>query len=159
MKKTYTIELVGDSDSAMCAIYAPFDVKEEFGTRGRVPIKGTINGHPYRSSLANMGGGRHFMPVRKSLQLAAGIKAGDTVEWVVERDTEERTVEVPERLADEFKNNKAAREIWERLSYTHQREYAEWITGAKKDETRQRRIASAIEMLTSGVKTPHQPGK
>jgi uncharacterized protein YdeI (YjbR/CyaY-like superfamily) len=112
-----------------------------------------LNGKPYRSSLMNMGDG-HMMPVRKSLQQTCGVKAGDVVPWTVERDAEERTMEAPEVLAREFKKNTAARETWAKLSFTHKREYAEWITGAKKEETRERRISKAIEMLTDGVKTP-----
>ena len=153
MAKKYKVEIVGDSNSAMCCIYAPFDVEKEFGTPGRVPIKGTLNGKPYRSSLMNMGDG-HMMPVRKSLQQACAVKAGEVVPWTVERDADERTIEPPEALARQFKKNKAARETWDKLSFTHKREYAEWITGAKKEETRERRITKAIEMLTEGVKTP-----
>jgi Bacteriocin-protection, YdeI or OmpD-Associated/Domain of unknown function (DUF1905) len=151
--KKYKVEIAGDDNSAMCCIYVPFDVEREFGTRGRVAIQGTLNGKPYRSSLMKMGSG-HMMPVRKSLQQACGVKAGDVVPWTVERDTQERTIEPPESLAREFKKNKAARETWEKLSFTHKREYAEWLNGAKKEETRERRITKAIEMLSTGVKTP-----
>jgi Bacteriocin-protection, YdeI or OmpD-Associated/Domain of unknown function (DUF1905) len=151
--KKYKVEIAGDTNSAMCCIYAPFDVEKEFGTRGRVPIRGTLNGKPYRSSLMNMGDG-HMMPVRKSLQQACNVKAGDVVPWTVEHDVDERTIEAPEPLVDEFKKNKAARETWDKLSFTHKREYAEWLTGAKKEETRERRITKAIEMLSAGVKTP-----
>ena len=78
----------------MAAITPPVDVLEVFGTRARVPVRGTINGFPFRSSLMPMGG-CHMMPVNKTLREGAGVEAGDMVEVVMERDDEKRTVEVP----------------------------------------------------------------
>jgi uncharacterized protein YdeI (YjbR/CyaY-like superfamily) len=67
-------------------------------------------------------------------------------------DAEERVITVPEELKRLFKSEKDAKANFEKLSYTHQREYVNWINEAKKDETRQNRIAKTIEMLKQGKK-------
>jgi hypothetical protein len=133
------------------AIIPPFDVVETYGTRGRVAIRGTINGFPFRSSLMPMDG-RHMMPVRKSLRDGAGVNPGDTVSVVMERDEAERTVEVPPVLKKELAKNKAAQANWEKLSFTSQKEIALSITGAKKEETLVRRLAKAVDILKTGKK-------
>jgi hypothetical protein len=85
----------------VAAITPPVDVQEWFGTHARVPILGTINGVAFRSSLMPMGG-CHRMPVNKTLCPGAGVKAGDTVDLVMERDSEVRTVEAPPELKREL---------------------------------------------------------
>ena len=50
-----------------------------FGTRGLVKIKGTIDGHPFRSSFMAMGNGRHMLPVKAAVRHAIGKAAGDSV--------------------------------------------------------------------------------
>jgi len=82
------VELVGREGS---------DVAEAFGKKQRVAVKGTINGAPFRRSLMNMGEG-HMMFVNAGLRRAAGCKAGDLVEVVMEGDDEERSVEIPSYL-------------------------------------------------------------
>jgi Domain of unknown function (DUF1905) len=76
------------------SITPPIDVPEVFGTRARVPVRGSINGFPFRSSLMPMGG-CHMMPVNRTLREGAGVKPGDTVEVVMERDNDVRTVTAP----------------------------------------------------------------
>jgi len=70
----------------------------------------------------------------------------------VELDAEERVVAVPAELKRAFKSNKDAKSAFERLSYTHQKEYVTWINEAKKDETRQSRIVKTLEMLKKSEK-------
>ena len=132
-------------DSQACGIHFPFDTQEVFGTKARVPVRGTINGAEFRSSLAPMGG-CHMMPVNTKLREAAGIKAGDMVKIVMERDAEKRTVEIPADLAKALTENNLT-EAFEKMSFTHQKEYVNSVTGAKKEETRIRRIEKVIEMI------------
>jgi hypothetical protein len=141
----------GKEAGVVGAIIPPFDVVETYGTRGRVAIRGTINGFPFRSSLMPMDG-RHMMPVRKSLRDGAGVNPGDTVSVVMERDEAERTVEVPTVLKKELAKNKTAQANWEKLSFTSQKEIALSITGAKKEETLVRRLAKAVDILKTGKK-------
>jgi hypothetical protein len=148
MAKRFRTELVKADDSEATAIYLPFDVEKVFGTRARVPVRGTINGFPYRSSTFPMGG-CYMMPVNKQLREGAKVQAGDVVTVVMERDEAPRTVEAPADLARALKANKAAQAAWDKASYTHRKEYAQAIEGAKKPETRARRIEKAIAELAA----------
>jgi hypothetical protein len=147
----FKVKIAGKEAGVVAAITPPFDVVEAFGTRGRVPIRGTINGFPFRSSLMPMGG-FHLMPVRKSLRDDAGVNPGDTVSVVMERDDAERTVEVPALLKKELAKSKTAQANWEKLAFTARKEIALSITGAKQEETRTRRLAKALDILKTGKK-------
>jgi Domain of unknown function (DUF1905)/Bacteriocin-protection, YdeI or OmpD-Associated len=131
---------------AWCFIAVPFDVSEVWGTRGRVEVKGTINGFPYRTTIQPMDG-RHLLTFNKQLQAGAKARAGDTVAVVMERDTEERIVEAPAELAKAFRKNTEAKKLWDKLAYTHRKEFAQWISGAKQEATRERRAGTAVSMI------------
>src|SRR6185295_15570652 len=123
-----------------------------FGTRARVPVRGTINGFAFRSSIFPTGDGRHYMVVNKEVRAGANVKGGDTVSVQMERDDAPRTITPPAELARALKANKAARAAWEKLSYTHQKEYASAVEEAKRPETRARRIEKTITELAAGKK-------
>jgi hypothetical protein len=125
----------------------PFDAKKEFG-RARPPVRVSINGYTFRSTIA-VYGGRYYAPVRRDRREAAGVEAGDIVRVTIAPDTEARTVEPPAELAAAFAKNGPARAQWERLSYTHKKEHAEAIHQAKKSETRARRLQETLEKLTA----------
>jgi len=133
-------------NEATCFVPIPFDPKEAFG-KARAPVKVTLNGYTYRSTIALMGG-PPFIPLRKSHREAAGLEGGETLQVVVELDTEARTVEPPDDLVAALKAAPAAWSRWTALSYTHQREHVEAVEEARKPETRARRIARAVEMLS-----------
>jgi hypothetical protein len=141
-----------DDKTTACGIYMPFSVPEVFGTRARVPVRGTINGFPFRSSIAPMGG-RFIMGVNRGLREGAGVRAGDLVDVVLERDNEPRVIEPTQDLAEALLASPAAQIAWERLSYSHKKEFVLAIEDAKKPETRARRVAKAIgELLAMGMK-------
>ena len=152
MKKRFRAMLEKDENSEATGITIPFNVLEVFGTRARFPVRGTINGFAFRSSIFPMGGGCHMMAVNKQMREGAKAKAGDAVEIVMERDDEPRVVTPPADFARALKANKAAQAAWERLSYTHRKEYANAIEEAKKPETRARRIEKAVAELAAGKK-------
>jgi Domain of unknown function (DUF1905) len=110
-KLRFTVKLEGKAGSSAAWLNAPFDVPETFGTRARVPVRGTINGFPFRSSLMPMGG-CHGMAVNRTMRDGAKAKAGDVVEVVMERDEEERTVEAPPELKKELAKSKTAQANW-----------------------------------------------
>jgi hypothetical protein len=136
----------------VCAIDIPFDVEKTFGSPGRVPVRGTLNGSAYRSSVFRMGGDCHFMVVNRQMRAASGVKGGETVPVTMERDTEPRRIEPPADFARALKGDKDAQATWGKLSYTHQREHAQYVEEAKKPETRQRRIEKSVQMLAAGKK-------
>ena len=128
----------------------PFDVKEEFGTGGQVRITATFDGVSYRGSIAPMGGGKHVLGIRKAIRAEVGKDVGDLVAVVMEEDTAERVVEIPEELSRAFDGHPDARTRFLGKSYTFRRETAEWVGGAKKAETRSRRAGQAIERIVGG---------
>ena len=146
MAKRFRVVLEKAEDSSACGIRMPFDVVKVFGTRGRVPVRGTLNGYPFRSTLSPMGG-CHMMPVNRAMRDGAGVAAGETISVVLERDDEPRTVDVPPDLAAALAADPAAQAAWDRSSYTHRREHAEAVEDAKRPETRARRIERTVRML------------
>lgn len=145
-KQVFSVILEKDPDSDACGICVPFDVKALFGTKARVPVRGTINGFAYRSSIMPMGG-RFLMAVNKALREGAKVKAGDLVAVVMERDEAPREVAVPADLKGALAADPAAKGAWEKASYTHRKETVLAIEEAKKPETRARRVAKALEEL------------
>jgi hypothetical protein len=131
----------------------PYDVEKEFGTKGQVPVRSSVNGAPYTGSLMKYGLPQHFLGVSKAIREQIGKQPGDVVEVELWKDEEERTVEVPADLEKLMKKEKLL-PFFEKLSYTHRKEYCRWITEAKKEETRQRRLEKSIEMMKKGIKTP-----
>ncbi|HSK66581.1 MAG TPA: YdeI/OmpD-associated family protein [Anaerolineales bacterium] len=127
----------------------PFDVEKIFGAK-KPRVRAVIEGVPYRGILSRMGGDQHILIILKGIREQIGKTFGDEIAITVEPDTEPRVVEVPKDLASEFKKNKEAKSFFDNLSYTHRREYVNWINEAKREETRQNRIAKTIEMLKQG---------
>jgi Bacteriocin-protection, YdeI or OmpD-Associated/Domain of unknown function (DUF1905) len=133
-------------------VEVPFDVREIYG-EARPPVRGTVNGVPFQSRLM-VYGGVTWLGLRNELRREAGLADGDSVDVEIERDDSPREVEVPPELASALASDDVAAGVYESLSFTHRREYAEWIAGARKEETRTRRVAKALEMLRDGVKHP-----
>ena len=111
-----------------------------------------IEGVPYRGTLVRMGTDYHMLIVLKGIREQIGKTFGDEVTVTVEPDTEPRLIEVPAELKKAFRTEKDAKAFFDKLSYTHQREYVNWINEAKREETRQSRIQKTIEMLKQGKK-------
>ncbi|MGB6745592.1 MAG: YdeI/OmpD-associated family protein [Terracidiphilus sp.] len=135
------------------AVLFPYDVEQEFGTRGKVPVKAVFNGVPYTGTLIKYGHPQHMLPILKAIREEIGKGPGDTVEVVLWKDDEVRTLDVPPPFEAHLKKE-GLFAVFEKLSYTHRKEYCRWIAEAKKEETRTNRIVKAIEMLRKGIKTP-----
>lgn len=130
-------------------VEVPFDVEAAFGSK-RPKIKAMIEGVPYRGLLVRMGSECHMLLILKEIREKIGKNFGDEIKVTVEADIEPRVIEVPKDLLKELKKDKAAKAFFDKLSYTHQKEYVNWVTEAKKDETRQSRILKTIDMLKQG---------
>jgi hypothetical protein len=131
----------------------PYSVEQEFGARSRVPVKSTIDGVAYAGSLVKCGDAGHMLGVLKGIREQIGKGPGDNVEVVLWRDAAEWVVEVPPAFAERMKQE-GLLAVFDKLSYTHRKEYVRWLTEAKREETRLARFEKAIEMLRKGVKTP-----
>jgi uncharacterized protein DUF1905/bacteriocin resistance YdeI/OmpD-like protein len=135
-----------ESDQEAVFVRLPEDVVATLGHGKRVPVKVTINGHPYRSTIA-VYGGRYYLPVRKEVREAAGVAVGDQLVVGLEYDAELRTVDLPDELRAALKADPEAARTFETLSYTRKKEMVAWVTSAKRAETRRRRLVQALEML------------
>jgi hypothetical protein len=134
---------------AAAVVLDPDDVAVVGEGAKRFPVAATINGHTWRTTVTRMGG-EFLLGLNKEVRQAAGVEAGDTVDVHLELDTAPREVDVPEALATALSGDPVARERYEALAFTHRKEYARWVAEAKKEETRERRVAQALVMLREG---------
>jgi Bacteriocin-protection, YdeI or OmpD-Associated/Domain of unknown function (DUF1905) len=132
-------------------VEVPLDVREVFG-EARPPVRGTVNGTPFSTRVA-VYGGKYYLGFNREIRDAAEIGDGDELAIELERDDAPRELEVPAAFGEALAAG-GVREEFDALSYTHRREYVRWLEEAKRDETRERRLAKAVEMLRDGVKTP-----
>jgi hypothetical protein len=142
-KFTATIE---DAPRGGAFVVIPAHVIQELGGGGRIKVKATFDGIPYRGSIVRMGG-ESVIGLLKDIRGGLGKGPGDDVEVTVEPDLEEREVEIPPELAALLNTSPAARKAFDALSYSHRREHAMHVAEAKKPETRQRRAVRTIETL------------
>jgi hypothetical protein len=149
-KHTFTA-IIQNAGGGGAFVEVPFDVEAAFGSK-KPKVKALIEGVPYRGTLVRMGTECHLLLVLKSIREQTGKTFGDEIKVTVETDTEERVITVPAELKRAFRSEKEAKAAFDKLSYTHQREYVNWINEAKKEETRQNRILKTIEMLKKGQK-------
>ena len=133
------------NEGVMCYVPVTFDPKQTFG-KVRAPVKVTLNGYSYASTIFSMGG-LNGIPLRKSHREAAGLEGNETLTVTIALDVTTRTVKIPVELARAFRSNRTAAKAWQGWSYTRQREHAEAIGKAKKPETRARRLANTLQAL------------
>jgi hypothetical protein len=146
LQKTVTVTI--HREGSACFIPVNFDPKAAFG-KIRAPVKVTLNGYTYRSTIASMGG-ITGIPLRKSNREAAGLVGGETIAVSIELDTQPREVEVPDDLARALRAKTERMKMWQSLSYTSRREMVEAIESAKRPATRARRLASTLQSLDDG---------
>jgi hypothetical protein len=147
MKFTTTIFLDGNNTG----IEVPPDAVEQLGGGKRPAVHVTVAGLSYRSTVSPMGG-KFLIPLSAARRAEAGVKGGDVVEVELSRDSAPRVVEMPDDFAARLEAEPKAKAFFAALSYSNQLKHVLSITGAKTDETRQKRIAKAIETLLAGKK-------
>ncbi|MFC0343627.1 YdeI/OmpD-associated family protein [Epilithonimonas hispanica] len=131
----------------------PFDTVELFGKKGQVKVKVLFDDKvEYRGSLTKMKSDCHLLGLTQEVRKELGKTFGDTVEVKLWEDKEERIVIIPDDVQVLLNQNEKAKEFYEKMSYTHKKEYIRWIEEAKKEETRERRKIKMIEMLLEGKK-------
>jgi bacteriocin resistance YdeI/OmpD-like protein/uncharacterized protein DUF1905 len=130
-------------------IEVPADVVAALGQGKRPKVTVTINGYSYPSTVGVMGG-VSLIPVSADVRAKAGVAAGDEVDIDLVLDTAPRTVEVPADLAAALAGVPAARQAFDKLSYSGQQRYVLGVEQAKTAETRRRRVEKAVTELTEG---------
>ena len=124
----------------------PSEAVEELGGGGRPKVAATVNGFTFRSTIAKMGGS-YWLGVSADRRAEGGLEGGRTYDLDIELDAAPRVIETPDDLRAALDAEPAARDAWQKLSYSHQRQHVEAITSAKAPETRARRVAKAVEKL------------
>jgi hypothetical protein len=143
MKFRAIIQLNGKTATG---IEVPPEVITSLGRGQRPPVRVTIGGYTYRSTVGVMGG-KSMLPVSADNRAAAGVAAGDEVEVDVVLDTAPREVTLPPEFAAALRADEAAQQAFQKLSYSQQQRHVLGITSAKTAETRERRIAGALAEL------------
>ena len=148
MRKEFRTKLNGDESRKNASAYftLPFDTREVWG-RAKVPVRVTINGYTWRSTVGNRDG-RQYIVVNADARRNAGVNAGDVVTITLEPDTERREIEVPTPLKRAL-GTKFTQKL-NGLSFTHKKEFVVWYSEAKKEDTRARRVEKMKQMLSAG---------
>ena len=142
---TVALERVGKTATMF---RVPFDLEEAFG-RKRPPVSVTIRGHTWWTTPGVYDGVGHVV-VNRAVKAATGVDAGDRVRVTMELDTKPRTVRVPADLRAALAEDPGAKAAFAAMSFTHRREYVDWIEAAKRPETRARRVAGTVERVRAG---------
>ncbi|MGA7926484.1 MAG: YdeI/OmpD-associated family protein [Candidatus Sulfotelmatobacter sp.] len=148
MRKQFKAKLSGDESrkEASAAFTLPFDTREVWG-KVKVPVRVTINGYTWRSTVGNRGG-IQYVVVDAAARRGAGVRAGDFVTIALEPDAEKREINIPPSLQKAL-GAKLTQKL-NRLSFTHKKEFIVWYSEAKKEDTRARRVAKMKQMLSTG---------
>ena len=132
-------------------IERPFDVEEVYGAK-RVKVKATFDGVEYRGSIVKMGLPCYIIGITKEIRKKIEKEPGDIIEVTIEKDEEDRVVEIPTDFKERIELDNNIKEFWNTLSFSMQKKYVTWITSAKKEDTRNKRIDTAIEKLKNKEK-------
>lgn len=126
-------------------VEVPFDIEKEFGAK-RVKVKAKFDDVDYTGSVVRMSD-CYIIGITKEIRNKTGKIPGDTIRVQLEKDEEERTIEMNEDLRDVIENNEIAMLNYENLSYTNKKEINRWIETAKKEDTKILRIGKTVENL------------
>jgi hypothetical protein len=148
MARHFTAVLQVDARTSGAVILVPAEVVERFHARGRVKVKGTLNGFPFRGALVPADGG-HLLGVNRKMRAGAAARPGEPVSVVLRLDPEPRHVGAPPDLAAALKKSRAAQRAWDRLAPANRRAHLKAIEDAKRPETRARRVAATVLALTA----------
>jgi hypothetical protein len=148
---TTTATLTGEGGEYYFIV--PVDFQSVFG-RHRPPVRVTIRGHTFRTTPARYGT-EYYLVVNRANREATGIDRGDRVKITIALDTDPRVVEPPLELATSLAGSPDAHARYDKLSFSHQKAYADWVAEAKRQETRDRRAAESVKRLLAGRKEPN----
>ena len=151
--RTYKFEAEIKKHDGKDATYIeiPFDVEKEFGAK-RVKVKAKFDSEEYRGSIVRMGMPCYIIGITKDIRNKIGKSYGDIISVEVEKDEEERIIDIPMEFEEKLKLNDLAYKFFKSLSYSQKRKYVQWISSAKKEETKQKRIEEALIKLENNTK-------
>jgi hypothetical protein len=137
---------IEQSGKTATGIEVPAEIIESLGQGKRPPVTVTIGSYTYRTTVGVMGG-RSMVPLSAANRSAAAVVAGEEVEVDIALDSQPREVSVPADFADALSKDGAAQTAFDKMPFSHKQRWVLSITSARAPETRQRRIAKAIEAI------------
>ncbi|BCJ47070.1 hypothetical protein GCM10010168_34100 [Actinoplanes ianthinogenes] len=150
MAETLTLTLTLESRGPAGAFVLSDEQAAAVGDgRKAFPVRVTVNGVTLPLRLARMGG-ENMIGLAKAVRAQAGVQIGADYQVTIEAETAERTVETPPDLEAALAADAGARAAWDKLAYSHRKEFARWITEAKREATREQRVSKTIDMLHAG---------
>jgi hypothetical protein len=117
------------------------------GVRGRVWLRGTLEGHPFWVAAQPMGDGNHWVTVNREMRAEMGLVGDEEVEAVFVQADGPPELTVPDDLRRALESHAEAQALFQRMSHNHRKEYIRWVAEAKRPETRARRASQAIERI------------
>ncbi|WP_226661168.1 YdeI/OmpD-associated family protein [Microbulbifer aggregans] len=133
-------------------VVLPKAVSATLPRRGRTTVDGTINGEPFTVLVEPDGQKSHWLKIDENLLKKSGASYGDVAEFQVMGAVDELDPEVPADLLDALSTSPAAKETWDTTTTISRIDWIHWVTSAKQEKTRTKRIHDACNMLASGKK-------
>ena len=146
-----TLERMQSSNLGWVIIRIPFDVCKVWGVRGRLRVKGEINGFPFRTALFPTGKGHHFLLVNKRMQAGGGVRQGSAAHFCLEPDLEMRKAVVPVELKRFLSQDRALGRWFDNLSYSIRKWITDSIIQPKSADARRRRAEQIAERLLTAL--------
>lgn len=137
---------IKQGDKTATGIQIPDEVIEALGAGRKPAVTMIVNGYLYRSTVATVDG-KYMVGFNADHREASGLNGGDEVDVEIEVDTAPRTVELPADFARALDQEPKAKATFEKLSNSMKGYHVAQVTGARTDETRQRRIEKSISVL------------
>lgn len=141
-----------DEPGAWTYLVVPFSVEDVYGTRAQLKVLGSIDDCEFQGTLMPRGDGTHFLVVKAAIREKIQKGSGDSVQVRLEKDDGKREIECPSDFELALKLQPAAEAQFKTLTYSHKKEYIDWIEGAKRASTRQNRILKAVQKLSNQEK-------
>jgi hypothetical protein len=128
---------------------APARVSAVLGKKGYIPVKGTLNGKPFKAGLVSLGNGRHRLYINGPMRKAAGVDTGDTVTVILDHDSEPRKLPIPAKFKQALDANLKAKKVWGNLTPSRRKEILSYLNNLKQPESLERNITRTLKHLLS----------
>jgi hypothetical protein len=125
--------------------YFPYSTEEHFGTKSRIPVCITVDGHSFEHMLLPSKNG-HYLVYNEFIRRAVGKGIGDSVHVILEKDNKIRQVSIPALIEDRMEAAGVLEAFLKQPDYL-KREQLNYIEAAKKDETKENRLKALLERL------------
>jgi hypothetical protein len=140
-----------NAQMAFMYVEVPIDVEQEFGTKGRVRVLGSVNGVAVDRALMPQKSGVHIIILGGDIRRAAKIKrVGDPVRVEFRKHPSPDELDLPEALAETLDFLPEMKAAWDKLTPGMQRGMCYWVGSAKTEATQAKRVAELLRRFENG---------